>query len=168
MKTTALLVTHAVHRLPYSNHIIAMDSMGRIVEQGSFEVLKNSGGYVQGLASKLKGEDSFSSEGDKEGDTEGDTKEDALNKLVSAVHADQEYNAQTEDSNRQTGDFQVYKYYFGSIGWKYNLVFATLVVLYGAAGKMTEFVVTYCKLHQPRSATTQALCSSFPMTPNFM
>ena len=66
MKTTVLLVTHAVHRLPYSNHVIALDIMGRIAEQGSFDVLKDSGGYVQGLASKLKGEDEASSEGDAE------------------------------------------------------------------------------------------------------
>jgi ATP-binding cassette subfamily C (CFTR/MRP) protein 1 len=66
MKTTVLLVTHAVHRLPYSHHVIALDAMGRIAEQGPFEVLKRSGGYVQGLAAKLKGEDDSSSEDDDE------------------------------------------------------------------------------------------------------
>jgi ATP-binding cassette subfamily C (CFTR/MRP) protein 1 len=138
MKTTVLLVTHAVHRLPYSNHVIAMNAMGGIVEQGPFDVLKNSGGYVQGLAAKLKGEDEPSSEDDAE--------EAAPIKLVSTFHADQEeYNAQTEELNRRTGDFQVYKYYFASIGWKYNTVFLTFVVLYGTAGKLTEFIVTYCK-----------------------
>ena len=145
MKTTVLLVTHAVHRLSYSNHVIALDAMGRIVEQGSFDVLKDSGGYVQSLASKLKGEDDSSSEGDAE--------EAAPIKLVLTFHADQEeYSEVTEELNRQTGDFQVYKYYFASIGWKFNLTFVSFVVLYGTAGKLTEFVVTYCKLKsvQPR------------------
>ena len=111
--------------------------MGRIAEQGSFEKLKDSGGYVQGLASKLKGEDDSSSE-------EDDADTWPLIKLVPTFPVDQEeFNAQTEELNRQTGDFQVYKYYFASIGWKMNTVFIAFVVLYGIAGKLTEFVVTY-------------------------
>jgi ATP-binding cassette subfamily C (CFTR/MRP) protein 1 len=137
MKITVLLVTHAVHRLPYSNHVIALDAMGRIAEQGSFNKLKDSGGYVQGLATKLKGEDDSSSE------------EDAADglppiKLVPTFPADhEEFNAKTEELNRQTGDFQVYKYYFASIGWKDTTIFVFFVVLYGTAGKLTEFIVTY-------------------------
>jgi ATP-binding cassette subfamily C (CFTR/MRP) protein 1 len=134
---TVLLVTHAVHRLSYSNHVIALDVMGRIAEQGSFDVLKDYGGYVQGLAAKLKGEDDSSSEGDQA---------DALPlvKLGPTFPADQEeFNAQSEELNRQTGDFQVYKYYFASIGWKYNTIFLGFVLLYGTAGKLTQFVVTY-------------------------
>lgn len=137
MGVTVLLVTHAVHRLPYSNHVIALDAMGRIAEQGSFEILKDTGGYVQGLAAKLKGEDDSSSEDDA-----ADTLPPF--KLVPTFPADQEeFNAQTEELNRQTGDFQVYKYYFASIGWKYNTIFMGFVVLYGTAAKLTEFVVTY-------------------------
>jgi ATP-binding cassette subfamily C (CFTR/MRP) protein 1 len=137
MQVTVLLVTHAVHRLPYSNHVIALDNMGRIAEQGSFDKLKDSGGYVQDLAAKLKGEDDSSSEEDN-----GDELQPI--KLVPTFPADQEeFNAQTEELNRQTGDFQVYKYYFASIGWKYNTAFIGFVALYGTAGKLTEFVVTY-------------------------
>ncbi|KAG0646471.1 abc multidrug transporter B [Hyphodiscus hymeniophilus] len=137
MKVTVLLVTHAVHRLPYSNHVIALDAMGRIAEQGSFAILNDSGGYVQGLAAKLKGEDNSSSE-------EGEVDPLPLIKLVPTFPIDQEeYNAQTEELNRQTGDFQVYKYYFASIGWKMNLTFIGFVVLYGTAGKLTEFIVTF-------------------------
>jgi ABC-type multidrug transport system ATPase subunit len=139
MKITVLLVTHAVHRLPYSNHVIALDAMGRITEQGSFEILKNSGGYVQSLATKHKGEYDSSSGGNPP-----DTA--APIKLVPTFPADQEeFNAQTEELNRQTGDFQVYKYYFAAISWKDNLCFLFFVILFGTAGKLTEFVVTYCK-----------------------
>ena len=111
--------------------------MGRIAEQGSFDTLKSSGGYVQGLATRLKIEDDSSSE---------DAAADALPsmKLVPSSPVDQkEYNAQAEELNRQTGGFQVYKYYFYSIGWKMNTIFVSFVVLYGTAGKLTEFVVTY-------------------------
>lgn len=150
MKTTVLLVTHAVHRLPYSNHVIALDATGHIAEQGPFDILKDSGGYVQGLAAKLKGEDGSSEEADAE---------DAMApiKLVPTFPTE-EFNAQTEELNRQTGDFQVYKYYFASIGWKYNLIFISFVVLYGTAGKLTEFIVTYCKY-----ALSTPICLKTPL-----
>ena len=116
-----------------------MDATGRIAEQGSFDVLKNSGGYVQGLVAKHKGEDDSSDEDDAE--------EAVPIKLVPTFGPGrEEYNEATEELNRQTGDLKVYKYYFASIGWKLNLCFVAFVVLYGTASKLTEFVVTYCKL----------------------
>ncbi|EHK96575.1 putative Multidrug resistance-associated protein 1 [Glarea lozoyensis 74030] len=45
-----VLVTHAIHRAPYADHIIALDSSGHISEQGNFEELIKAGGYVQSLA----------------------------------------------------------------------------------------------------------------------
>ena len=137
MKATILLVTHAVHRLSYSTHVIALDANGRIAEQGPFDVLKNSGGYVQSLAAKLKSEENTAPEVHVKDFM-------APIKLVPTLPTD-EINAQTEELNRQTGDLQVYKYYLASIGWKYNTVFIFFIVLYGAAGKLTQFVVTYCK-----------------------
>jgi ATP-binding cassette, subfamily C (CFTR/MRP), member 1 len=146
MKVTVLLVTHAVHRLSYSHHVIALSNTGRIAEQGSFDLLQNSGGYVQGLAAKLKGEDDSSSEADAFENV------NPIKLTPTFPAAQEELNAQTEELNRQTGDFQVYKYYFASIGWKYNTLFVGFVVLFGVAGKLTEFVVTYCKSN---SSTTQ-------------
>ncbi len=45
---TAVLVTHAVSRLSYADYIIALDAHGQISEQGTFEHLQNSRGYVRG------------------------------------------------------------------------------------------------------------------------
>lgn len=134
MGTTVLLVTHAVHRLPYSNHIIALDSSGHISEQGSFNDLKSSGGYVQSLAAKHKEEN------------ESDVKQDAaiptLAKPVPIAEAE-DTELEVAELNRRTGDFAVYKYYFDSIGWKQNTVFTIAVITFGVSIKLTEFLLTY-------------------------
>jgi ABC-type multidrug transport system ATPase subunit len=134
MGITVLLVTHAVHRLSYSNYVIALDPLGRIAEQGSFDTLRSSSGYVQELTSKLK---------------DGNDEHNVpivinLFKLMLTFLVDQdEFNVITKELNRQTGDFQVYKYYFASIGWKYNIMFIGCVILYGFAPKVANLIVTY-------------------------
>lgn len=136
MGTTVLLVTHAVHRLSFSDHVVSLDSSGHISEQGSFAQLKTSGGYVQNLTTKLR---TNSDSGVKE-----QPELATLNAPAFKIEVN-EHEAQAEELNRQTGDFSVYKYYFASIGWKRTLVFSMFVVLYGVASKMTEFLLTYCK-----------------------
>jgi ATP-binding cassette, subfamily C (CFTR/MRP), member 1 len=129
--TTVILATHAVHRLSYSDHVIAMSGNGRIMEQGSFEELRMAGGYVQSLAAKVKSEDTASSTEKK---AEIPTQTEPFKT---------ENEEEIEELNRQTGDFAVYKYYFASIGWLTTTVFFAFVVLYGVASKMTEFLVTF-------------------------
>ncbi|KAE9376787.1 putative ATP-binding cassette transporter [Stipitochalara longipes BDJ] len=130
--TTVLLATHAIHRLSYSDYVIAMGgSDGRIVEQGSFDQLRNAGGYVQSLAARIKSEDTESSAGKKSDVSAG----------LAPFKADNE--EEIEELNRQTGDFAVYSYYFGSIGWFTAAVFFAFVVLFGVSSKMTEFLITF-------------------------
>ncbi|RSM15280.1 hypothetical protein CEP52_000842 [Fusarium oligoseptatum] len=47
--TTIILATHAVHRLPESDFVIALDKGGRLIEQGTFSDLRSGGGYVESL-----------------------------------------------------------------------------------------------------------------------
>jgi ATP-binding cassette subfamily C (CFTR/MRP) protein 1 len=137
MGITVLLVTHAVHHLSYSNYVIALDPLGRIAEQGSFDNLRSSSGYIKELTSKLRDRDDPSSEGDVP------IVVDPF-KLAPTFPVDQgEFNAITEELNRQTSDFQVYKYYFASIGWKYNIMFIGCVILYGFAPKVASLIVIY-------------------------
>jgi len=133
--TTVLLVTHAVHRLSYSDHIIALDSTGRIAVQGSFEQLRFSGGYVESLAAESKSQN-----------------ESEENERVIPAAAVPLFSAEIEDLDtiaeelgRQTGDFGVYKYYFGSVGWRQTAIFLGLAMLNGTSSKMTEFLITFCK-----------------------
>lgn len=129
--TTVILATHAVHRLSYSDHVIAMSGNGQIMEQGSFEQLRNAGGYVQSLAARIKSED-----------TAGLT-EKTPDIAAGPAPFKTDNEEEIEELNRQTGDFAVYKYYFASTGWLNSAVFFAFVVLYGVASKMTEFLITF-------------------------
>lgn len=136
MKTTVIIATHAVSRLSYSNYIIALNSAGHVAEQGSFNELNTSGGYVQGLDTRLKNEDSSKLDG-QEFETPKNTQ------IFS--NAEEDFDAQAEELNRQTGDFQVYKYYFASIGWLDSCIFICFCTIYGTSSKLTEFLLIYCK-----------------------
>jgi ATP-binding cassette subfamily C (CFTR/MRP) protein 1 len=138
MGTTVLLVTHTVSRLSYSDHVVALDQFGHISEQGHFDKLKHSSGYVQDLVAHL----GFKSE--DESRPKEETALPVLNKLNFSREFD-DLGTQAEEMSRQTGDFAVYKYYFASIGWLRTSPFIVSVLLFGIASKMTEFVLTYCE-----------------------
>jgi ATP-binding cassette subfamily C (CFTR/MRP) protein 1 len=120
--TTILIATHAVQRLSYADHIISLDANGRIVEQGSFKHLRCAGGYVQSLAARSKS-----------------AGRELLNKPSSDIIAKpspgeaEQIELSEEDLTRQTGDFEVYKYYFGSVGWVSTTLFFGLCVLFGVS-----------------------------------
>ncbi|EDN98254.1 hypothetical protein SS1G_13112 [Sclerotinia sclerotiorum 1980 UF-70] len=135
MGTTVLLATHAVHRLVYSDYIIAMDQSGKIIEQGTFDLLKASSGYVKNLATRHKSE--------VDDVREANTDELAMKQNpFAAVESDDLVN-EVADLNRQTGDFSVYSYYFASIGWIPTGLFFVFVFVFGAASKLPEFALTY-------------------------
>lgn len=135
---TAILVTHAVARLPYADHIIALNAAGQVAEQGKFEDLKHSGGYVEGLATKHKYE---SGSGGSE-DVEKITPD---GKRISPPAAVQKKGIQSEkdDLGRRIGEWSTYKYYFGSIGWRRTLLSLFFLVLSGTSTKLTELLITY-------------------------
>lgn len=135
MGTTVLLATHAVQRLRYADHIIALDSRGNIAEQGSFQQLNDTSGYVQSFSAKLRREESTQM---REAVT--------VTKSIPTMSVDaEEIDPRVEDLNRQTGDFAVYKYYFSSVGLFSSLLFVSYVVLFGVASKMTEFLLTFVR-----------------------
>ncbi|KAH8808808.1 putative multidrug resistance-associated protein [Xylogone sp. PMI_703] len=138
MKMTVLMVTHAVHRLPYSHHIIALDRSGNVSEQGSFDQLKNSGGYVQSLVTKLRAEEASNRDEDKKEILDVDQ-----DKPIIPIMDQDSTQRELEELSRQTGDIRVYKYYFSSISWHANLIFAVFVLLFGVCSKLTEFIVSY-------------------------
>lgn len=139
--TTVLLVTHAVHRLSYADHVIAMTADGSIAEQGTFEQLKASEGYVAMLEAEYKAEKS------KEDDIE--------EKPASAVHAalieeeeeqlvqeeSTELHIAQEDLTRQTGDLSLYWYYLRSVHWASSALWAVSFIIFGVAIKLGEYVV---------------------------
>lgn len=140
MNITVLLVTHTVSRLAYSDHVIVLNEQGQISEQGSFSTLRSSGGYVQSLESKLKESKSDKSPGEGAGAT--------MQIVADAAAQEDEIDAMTEELSRQTGDLQVYKHYFATIGWWHTAAFLAAATVYGTSNKFTEFLVIYCEYNE--------------------
>ncbi|OQD99550.1 hypothetical protein PENSOL_c006G04539 [Penicillium solitum] len=133
LQTTVLLVTNAVNRLPYADHIIALDATGGITEQGSLDQLRGAGGYVEGLETRHK----YESISDRTGIY---AKEISIESPSSG--AEQKKNAEQDELNRPIGEWSTYKYYFASIGWPRALLSLFLVSFSGVAVKLTELVVS--------------------------
>lgn len=102
--TTVILVTHAAHRLSYSDHIIALSRKGTVSEQGRFEDLLLSNGYVAGLAARhtAEGEDTPKEHVPPKAKLDDDT---ARRNAAADLH-------------RPIGNWATYKYYFTSLGWR--------------------------------------------------
>lgn len=133
LETTVLLVTNAVHRLPYADHIISLDATGRITEQGSLHELRGAGGYVKGLETGHK----YESDSDVIGISAKEIPVESPNS-----GAEQKKKAEQDELNRPIGEWSTYKYYFASIGWRRALLSLFLVSFSGVAVKLTELVVS--------------------------
>ncbi|KAF2001413.1 multidrug resistance-like protein [Amniculicola lignicola CBS 123094] len=116
--STVLVATHAVNLLPYSDHIIALSSEGVIAEQGSFQDLTATDGYVRQF---------YSEHLDNHAITEG------LSEAPSSAGKDTpSANVTPADASvdklRQLGDWSVYNYYFKTIGWLTTTLFLFLAL----------------------------------------
>lgn len=134
--TTVILVTHAVHRLPYANHIIALNAQGGIAEQGTFEQLRGSGGYVEGLATKHKFDSGALSN---------------VEEIIQNASADNaaesaeivKIEGKEDELARSEGELSTYKYYFASIGWSRSFLSLFLLIGSGISGKLTELLLVW-------------------------
>lgn len=131
---TVLLVTHAVHRLAYSDHIISLSSNGSISEQGNYNVLASNGGYVTSLALKH------------------DTRKPSVEKIepeatASTSRALADVSAKEEEDvatrNQTGGDLTAYLYYFELMGNWRTVLYMLLTLLAGAALGLQNLVLTY-------------------------
>lgn len=129
---SVLLVTHAVHRLPFSDHVIVLGVDGRISEQGSHEQLLQSGGYVQSLEATAKAE--------SEGDTDDAEPPAQSGQLLQQI---EELTGEIAELNRQTGELAIYKYYFSALGWRRVIVYTLLIWVFAASSSLTQLVVTF-------------------------
>ena len=112
--TTAILASSSSKRLPFADHIIALDEQGRISEQGSFQELNAENGYVAGL--DLSAAD-WTTEASKQ------NKLDHLMASMKKTHrislpAEKEAILQDDafEANKRTGDLSIYLYYIKSVG----------------------------------------------------
>ncbi|KAI8938151.1 hypothetical protein NX059_005817 [Plenodomus lindquistii] len=121
-RTTVLIASSSAKRLPYSDHIVALDSEGTIAEQGSFEKLNLSGGYVSDF--DLPPPDwEFSPEKHVyEAPPKYTERQVSSTKLT-------EDDIQAE-ANRRTGDMAIYLYYIRSVGWIPTLIFMVSIIIF--------------------------------------
>lgn len=133
LHTTVILATHAVHRLSYADHIVALDSDGSVAEQGTLEELKANGGYVALLKAQYK---------EQANDGRDPQQKDTTSVLVGADQGNP-IDDTAEELARGNGDFALYSYYFGSVHWASSLLWMTLLVLEGSLPKLSELVVKY-------------------------
>lgn len=135
--TAVFLITHAVQRLAYADHIIALDASGRISEQGSLDTLKNAGGYVQHVMTRNKDE-----KGDNEEDK--DAKGEVINQIAQELAVEVEgLTAEVAELNRQSGGFGPYRYYFSAVGWRNMALYGVEVIVTSSASKLPELLLTY-------------------------
>lgn len=131
---TVLLVTHAVHRLSYSDHIISLSANGFISEQGNYEQLTNSGGYVSSLAVKHD---------TRRPSVEKLNSQDppAMPKTEAVISAMEEEDIAIRSSTGN--DWKSYLYYFELMGNWRTVLYMVLVVLTGAAIGLQNLVLTF-------------------------
>jgi ATP-binding cassette subfamily C (CFTR/MRP) protein 1 len=115
--TTVIFVTNAVHRFSQADHIITLGSDGTIVEQGTFDELRQQGGYVSNLT--RRGERIVSKQGERH----------AIKGFKqSLVYSKMEAKIEKENA---VGDTTIYSYYIGTFGWLRWLGFCFFCGLYG-------------------------------------
>ena len=114
LKTTIILVTHAVHRLPYADLVVSLDENGRVTEQGSYISLVNGFGYVHNLDVRVKQRQQQRIEEEDGTSAAKATKENKPLVATASVNEDDE-NAQ--DLIRRTGEWATYKHWFRSSGY---------------------------------------------------
>lgn len=123
--TTIILATHAAHRLPLADHIIALTSKGALSEQGRFQDLILGNGYVSGLVARHVSEV-----------TEDKDVSPAKTKVPEDVR---QQNAKA-DIKRPVGEWATYRFYFASLGWQNLGVWAVLLIFYSL---LQQFPSTY-------------------------
>jgi ATP-binding cassette subfamily C (CFTR/MRP) protein 1 len=109
-------------RLPYCDHIVALNKEGRIVEQGTFEKLNISGGFVSGFDLALPDWDYSAEKHDYEAPPRYTERQASSTQLT-------EDDIQAK-SNRRTGDTAIYLYYIRSVGWIPTIIFMVSIVIF--------------------------------------
>jgi ATP-binding cassette subfamily C (CFTR/MRP) protein 1 len=108
-------------RLPYSDHIVVLEKEGSIAEQGPFERLNASGGYVSSF--NLAPPDwNFTPEMH-----EPDAPPKYSERQATSPVTEEELQA---EANRRTGDVAIYGYYVGTVGWIPTIIFVISITIF--------------------------------------
>lgn len=129
--TTVVFVTHAVHRLPYADYILAMNPDGTTAEQGTYETLATAGGYVQRLAGRIR-----KFEQDSEPRNSGPILDATKPRQPTPEEA-------VTNQARTSGDWHTYLYYIKAAGFTSSILSLVWSALFVLATKLPGLLVTY-------------------------
>jgi ABC-type multidrug transport system fused ATPase/permease subunit len=115
--TTVIFVTNNVQRLSQADHIIALGLDGTITEQGTFEELYHSNGYVSNL--EYNEHTVAYNEGEKQ----------TIKGFKQSLVAVKEKEAIEQEN--AAGDLTIYAYYIKTFGWTRWIIFCFFCALYG-------------------------------------
>jgi ABC-type multidrug transport system fused ATPase/permease subunit len=120
-RSTVLITSSSAKRLPYCDHIVTLDKQGHICEQGDFETLNRSGGYVSGF--DLPPPDWTYSPEKHLYEAPPKYSESPSSAKVT------EDDIQAE-ANRRTGDASIYLFYVRSVGWIATMIFVVSITIF--------------------------------------
>jgi len=106
-----------VNLLPSADYIIALAPNGEVLEQGTFEHLNASQGYVRSFSVQQAKRNSEISE---------PLGKRTLGAIIKSPLADA-----MDEKKRQMGDMSIYAYYFRSIGWFSTFLFFVYSAMMG-------------------------------------
>ena len=119
-----MLTRSPAKRLPYADHVLCLDSTGKIVEQGSFDKLDAAGGYVSNF--NLPPAD-WTYVHDQESLINEHSVTDSVSPSSDHLKATE---AIEDEASRRMGDFSIYLYYVNSIGWIPTIIFVGAISAY--------------------------------------
>lgn len=147
MKTTVILVTHAVHRLPHADLIISLGAGGQVIEQGNYAGLITRGGYVQSLDVRFKQESSVEAGGD------GTAEASNTNKQLPPTNTIEEDEILVQDSMRRTGEWATYKHWLQSCGYLSSALSVIWAIWWNLAAQAPGVLIKFFG-QSPSQATT--------------
>lgn len=110
---SVIVASSSVTRLPYSDHIVVLETDGSILEQGTFSSLNKTGGYVSSFG--LISPDWEYSSRRYSGSTRYSTGVDSIKKEKETYV--EETSVQEPENHDAGGDLGIYTYYVSAIGW---------------------------------------------------
>ncbi|KAK6378993.1 hypothetical protein LTS17_006696 [Exophiala oligosperma] len=139
LRSTVILVTHAVHRLPAADLVICLDDNGRVREQGGYGALANGNGYVRSLEAHMKQQPGPADL--KETHSIAETVNTTL--VLDATISIQDQSEDLPTFARRTGEWSTYKHYFGSCGYISSLLSLTWAMVWVLAVNTPGILVKY-------------------------
>ncbi|RAH47783.1 P-loop containing nucleoside triphosphate hydrolase protein [Aspergillus brunneoviolaceus CBS 621.78] len=130
--TTVIMATHSVHNLSYADYVVAMRGDGSIAEQGTLEDLEASGGYMGTLRAQYKHRTS------KDSSSQTHT---PVNDAHTGLEQRQRAETASQERTRQSGDWTLYLWYFGTVHWASTALWMSSFILEGILPKISEWLV---------------------------